>query len=68
MKMKLHEALLQILEQENGILVSKAVDIINTTKVYEKKDKSDITTNQIYARVHQYPHLFYIENGRLYKK
>ena len=65
---KLHEAMQTLLDKEDSISVSSMVNIINTTRIYTKRDFSDVTTNQIYARVNKYPHLFYIENGRVYKK
>lgn len=68
MQNKLHEVMLKLVNTENGIQISRVVEIINATRLYEKKNKSDITPNQIYARVHQYPHLFYTKDGRLYKR
>ena len=65
---ELHEAMQTLLNEEDGMSVSGIVNIINTTRIYTKRDFSDITTNQIYARVNKYPHLFYTENGRVYKK
>ena len=67
-KTKLHEAMQTLLDKEDGMSVSGMVNIINTTRIYTKRNFSDITTNQIYARVNKYPHLFYTENGKVYKK
>ena len=65
---KLHEAMQTLLNEENGMQVSNMVNTINSTKIYTKRDFSDVTINQIYARVNQYKHLFYTENGRIYKR
>ena len=65
---KLHEAMQTLLNKEDGMHVSDMVNTINTTRMYTKRDFSLLKSSQIYARVNQYPHLFYIENGRVYKK
>ena len=65
---KLHEAMQYLLNEENSMPVPNMVNTINTTRIYTKRDFSDVTINQIYARVNKYPHLFYIENGRIHKK
>ena len=65
---ELHEAMQTLLNEENGMQISNMVNTINSTRIYTKRDFSDVTTNQIYARVNQYKHLFYTENGRVYKR
>ena len=65
---KLHEAMQSLLNEENGMQVSNMVNTINSTRIYTKRNFSDVTANQIYARVNQYKHLFYTENGKVYKK
>ena len=57
----LHEAMLIMLNETNGIPIAKLA-------LYLKRDGSELKPNQIRARVHQYPHLFYIDDGKVYKK
>lgn len=68
-KMKtLHEAMLIMLNETNGIPIAKLAFGISSLGLYLKRDGSELKSNQIKARVHQYPHLFYIEDGKVYKK
>ena len=63
---KLHEVMLDLITSDTS--VSDLVDLINKDNLYVKRDGSLLTRNQIYARVHQYPNLFYTKDGKIYKK
>ncbi|SFS79273.1 GIY-YIG nuclease family protein [Lutibacter maritimus] len=63
--MTLHEAIIQVLAQDNSSLSpSQIADALNKNNWYVKKDGSSIKSNQIGARVTNYPHLF-IKEGSL---
>ena len=64
----LHEAMNILLSEVNGISAKKLASNINTLGLYKKRNNSKLESNQIYARVHQYPELFYIEDGKVYKR
>lgn len=66
--MTLHEAMLIMLNETNGIPTDKLASGISSLGLYLKRDGSELKSKQIRARVHQYPHLFYIEGGKVYKK
>ena len=63
--MTLHEAMIKYLnEVGRGLTSSEIAEAINKNGTYEKKDKSQITSSQIHARVNKYPHLFSIDKSK----
>jgi len=63
-KLKLHEAMEQAIKNLNSLSVPALTWFLNTSNLYQKRDKSVITPNQIYARISKYPHLFYIDGNK----
>lgn len=68
MRRTLHEAMNIVLNESNGIPVGRLAQSIRALGLYSKIDGSKLQPNQIRARIHQYPHLFYIEGNKVYKK
>ncbi len=69
--MTLHEAIEWILnETPEGLSTMQIAEMINQRGLYQRKDKLPVESSQVAARVNNYNHLFYVENGRLfsYKK
>ena len=64
----LHEVMSILLSEVNGIPAKKLASNISTLSLYKKRNNSKLEPNQIYARVYQYPELFYIEDGKVYKR
>jgi hypothetical protein len=65
--MTLHEAIEMVLkEKEEPLTPSEIASILNDIKIYQKGDKSRIKSNQISARVNNYPSYFYKDNGLVY--
>lgn len=64
--MKLHEAIEKVLIERGPSRPSEIASILNEIKIYEKGDKSIIKSNQISARVNNYPSIFFKENGLIY--
>lgn len=62
----LHEVIEDIVKDNEGISVSDLVDLVNKTGVYSKKDFSEVTQNQIYARISKHKDTLYTENGKVY--
>ena len=57
--MKLHEAILKILEEENGTLSPVQIaERVNKRKLYTRRDRNPVPSSQISARVNNYPHFF----------
>ena len=63
-QLTLHEAMIKIIEKTGSIKAPTLAWLINTTKLYEKRDLSEIKPSQIYARMSKYPHLFYINSAK----
>jgi hypothetical protein len=62
--MTLHEAIEQVLFQaDKALAASEIAEVLNGNSWYSKKDSSTIKSNQIGARVKNYPHLFDKRNG-----
>ncbi|TDO72998.1 hypothetical protein EV143_107305 [Flavobacterium chryseum] len=56
---KLHDAIIQILVDENRAMSTKEIaEKLNFNKLYTKRDKSEITDFQIHGRTKKYPNLF----------
>lgn len=57
--MTLHEAITQVLKNENRAMSTKEIaDRLNENGFYAKKDNSPITDFQIHGRTKNYPNLF----------
>lgn len=65
--MTLHEAIIQTIDTIGNLSPKDIADYINKTKLYQKKNLSNVTPNQIRARIRQYSHLLKLENGLVYK-
>ncbi len=64
--MLLHEAIVQVLrENKKPMTTQELADVINSRKLYRKKDGSDIEPNQISARVSNHPELFVRVDGEI---
>ena len=64
--MLLHEAITQILrENKKPMTIHELADVINSRKLYRRKDGSDIEPNQISARVNNHPELFVSVDGEI---
>ena len=65
--MTLHEAILMVLQENtDGMSLQEIADQINQRKLYEKKDKSTVQSEQVAIRINNYSHLFYIEKGKVH--
>lgn len=65
--MTLHEAIEKVLKENGKPLKSAEIaTILNDIKIYQKGDKSRITSGQISARVNNYPSYFFKDNGLVY--
>ncbi len=65
--MTLHEAIEKVLkENRRPLKASEIAIILNETKIYKKGDNSRIKSNQISARVNNYPTYFFKENGLIF--
>jgi len=65
--MTLHEAIEKVLKKNGKPLKpSEIAAILNDTNTYQKGDKSRIKSNQISARVNNYPSYFYKKDGLVY--
>ena len=62
----LHEVIKDIVKDNEGISVSDLADLVNKTGVYSKKDFSEVTQNQIYARISKHKDILYTANGKVY--
>ncbi|MDA3904958.1 MAG: hypothetical protein PF484_02670 [Bacteroidales bacterium] len=57
--MTLHNAIVEVLKTANRTMsTSEIALVLNRTKAYEKKDRSEITAFQIHGRTRNYSHLF----------
>jgi AAA15 family ATPase/GTPase len=64
--MKLHEAIQQVLLEENRELnASQIAKIVNERKLYKRGDEKPVPSSQISARVNNYPLLFYKDKNRI---
>lgn len=63
----LHEAMSDIIRKLGPMRAKQLAWIINNSKVYIKKDSSELKTSQIYARVNKYPDMFEISEDKLVK-
>lgn len=65
--MTLHEVIIQVIDTIGNLSPKDIADYINKTRLYQKRDLSNVTPNQIRARIRQYSHLLKLENGLVYK-
>lgn len=63
--MTLHEAMIVAIKHfgYGKQHIRDITEYINKNHLYTKKDNSNVSTTQIQARIHRYPHLFSCENG-----
>ncbi len=63
----LHEAMIKVLRDRSNIAMTarELADAVNSSNLYRKRDGSPVDAGQIHARVHNYPHLFIREGGRI---
>lgn len=62
--MTLHEAIIKVLNEAGRPLPVKDIaKLINQQNLYQRKDGNPIPVSQIYARVKNYPSLFYQDKG-----
>jgi hypothetical protein len=66
--MTLHEAIIQVIDTKGNLPPKDIADYINKTKLYQKKDLSNVTPNQIRARIRQYNNILQLKNGLVYKR
>ena len=60
-KLKLHEAITEVISKVGNITPKQMCWILNNSKLYEKRNSSEIKVEQIYARINKYPNLLYID-------
>ncbi len=66
--MTLHEAIITILEQRDGLTTSEIATAINSENLYTRNDQAPLNASQISARISQYKHLFIRKNRKIYLK
>lgn len=67
--MYLHEAIILVLKKNGGPMTAREIaDAINAQKLYSRKDCGLIPSNQIHARVNNYPQYFQKINSKIYIK
>lgn len=59
--LKLHEAIYKVVSNYRDITPKQVCRIINSTKLYQKRNLTKVEVSQIYARINKYPNLFYLE-------
>ena len=63
----LHEAMSRVVDKLGTVTVPQMAWVLNNSRLYTKKDNSEIKPCQIHARVSKYPELFKIENNCVVK-
>ena len=66
MKKYLHEVIMDIVKDNEGISVSDLTSLVNESGIYLKRDLSEVTKNQVYARISKYKNILYTANGKVY--
>lgn len=63
----LHSALAQVLRENSNVWMTarELADAVNTRGLYTKRDGRPVETNQVHARVKNYPHLFEKQGSRI---
>lgn len=65
--MTLHEIIKIVLEEVGRALTSEEIaGFINKKDLYQRKDGSPVSSNQVNARVSNYPDIFFNRKGRIY--
>ena len=64
----LHEVIKDIVKDNEGISVSDLASLVNESGIYLKRDLSQVTQNQIYARISKHKDTLYTENGKVYTR
>ena len=65
--MTLHEAISFVLKQENRPMTAREIaDIINSKKLYIRRDNNPVPTSQIHARVNNHPAIFSKISGEIH--
>ena len=64
--MTLHEAIELVLKAKDGLTTRQLADEINQKKLYQRKDLKPIPTNQIGARVKNYPLWFEKKGNKIF--
>ena len=60
--MKLHEAMIQVLQEKGNLSFKELAKIIDDKRLYMKKDMSVLTPSQVRLRAKQYSNLFNVDN------
>ena len=63
----LHEAMGVVVDRLGNVTVPQMTWVLNRSRLYVKKDRSEIKPCQIHARVSKYPDLFYIKDDCVYR-
>ncbi len=64
--MLLHEAIAKVLREKKNLMTAQELaDVINSRKLYRRKDGRDIEPQQISARVSNHPELFARVDGKI---
>ena len=56
--MTLHEAIVFVLKETNGLTTTEIANEINSQNLYQREDENDIKASQISARINKHPKLF----------
>ena len=62
----LHEAIKRVINEYGSTTVEEITERVNEYGLYRRKDKKSVPKNQVSARIRKYPHLFLIEDGKVY--
>lgn len=63
--MTLHEAIITIIKKMGPMKASQVAWLLNHPNLYRKRDNSEISTSQIYARINKYPNLLFVNENKL---
>ena len=64
--MKIEEAILYCLASQNrGMRTEQIAEMINRQRLHIRKDGQPVTSNQVYAVICRYPHMFVKTEGRI---
>jgi hypothetical protein len=62
----LHESIKRVINEYGSTTVEEKTLRVNEYGLYMRKDKKPVPKNQVSARIRKYPHLFLIEDGKVY--
>lgn len=60
----LQDAIATVVKKLSPIRVKEITWILNNSRLYEKRDLSEIQQSQVYARISKYPHMFYLDENK----